>query len=185
MKNWKPSRNIYLPAILVILIISVSGCDISPNHPAPGSAETGPFRPPTLAPSPIPTVELVDTPTTQKPSIDCVNQLTFVSDITIPDRTAVEPGATLDKRWEVENTGSCNWDERYSIQLITGAEMGADPKQALYPARSESKAEIRIQFTVPDEPGPYRSAWQACSPDGQPFGDLFYIEVVVVSSTTE
>jgi hypothetical protein len=28
-------------------------------------------------------------------------------------------------------------------------------------------------------PGEYRSAWQAHSPDGQPFGDVIYVQITV------
>ena len=77
------------------------------------------------------------------------------------------PVRPLDKRWEVENSGTCNWDERYRLQLIAGPEMGAPPEQALYPARSGTQAVIRIVFTAPAEPGTYRSAWQAYNPAGR------------------
>jgi hypothetical protein len=53
------------------------------------------------------------------------------------------------------------------------------PEQALYPARSGTQVELRIVFTAPNEPGIYRSAWQAHDPEGQPFGDQFFIEIVV------
>jgi hypothetical protein len=38
---------------------------------------------------------------------------------------------------------------------------------------------LRMVFTAPQEAGTYRSAWQAYDPDGGPFGDPFYIEIVV------
>jgi hypothetical protein len=47
---------------------------------------------------------------------------------------AVRPGDVLDKRWEVTNSGTCNWDERYRLKLMDGPEMGNDPV-GLYPAR--------------------------------------------------
>lgn len=115
------------------------------------------------------------------PSPDCIPGLIFLSDITIPDGTNVNPGATLDKRWLVENSGSCNWDDRFSLRLIAGIEMGAQPEIPLYPARSGTQAEIRIQFTAPPDPGAYRSAWQAQDPQGNFFGDPIFIEVVVPS----
>jgi hypothetical protein len=63
--------------------------------------------------------------------------------------------------------------------LIAGSEMGAQPEQALDPARSGARATIRIVFKAPREPGAYRSAWQAFNPQGEPFGDPFFIEVDV------
>ena len=113
------------------------------------------------------------------PTAPCQDNLIFRSDVTIPDGTAVQPDSTLDKRWNVENNSSCNWQENYRVRLIAGPELNAQPEQSLYPARSGSEAVIRIVFKAPTEPGTYRSAWQAFNPQGEPFGDPFFIEVVV------
>lgn len=85
----------------------------------------------------------------------------------------------MDKRWEVENTGNCNWDDHYRLRLIAGPDLGAQKEQALFPARSGSRAAIRILFKAPVEPGAYRSAWQAFDAQGEPFGDPFFIDIVV------
>jgi hypothetical protein len=105
-----------------------------------------------------------------------------MEDITIPNGAIVTPGDNLDKRWLVQNSGSCNWDERYRLRFISGSELNAPVEQALYPARSGTKANIRIQLTAPSEPGNYQSAWQAYDPQGQPFGDPLYIQIVVAST---
>lgn len=109
----------------------------------------------------------------------CIDNLTFIADATIPDGTEVQPNSTLDKRWEVKNSGNCNWDERYRLRLIAGPGMEADQEQALFPARSGTQVLIQIVFQAPGEPGTYRSAWQAYNPDGQPFGDPIFIDIVV------
>jgi hypothetical protein len=135
----------------------------------------------TSVPTPLVTATLpVSEPPRFTPTPVCTPNLTFLSDLTIPDGTQVAPGATLDKRWQVENSGSCNWDANYRVKLIAGEQMGAPAEQALYPARSGTQATLRILFTAPTQPGTYRSAWQAFDPNGQPFGDVFFIEVVVV-----
>jgi hypothetical protein len=102
-----------------------------------------------------------------------------VNDLTIPDGTTVAPGGSLDKRWLVRNNGTCNWYQDYRLELVSGPDMGAPAVRALYPARSESEAPIRILFTAPEEPGTYQSAWQAYNPQGDAFGDLIYIEIAV------
>lgn len=114
------------------------------------------------------------------PNLTCVNSLLFVADRTIPDGTEVRPGAILDKIWDVENNGTCNYDERYRLKLIGGSELGARTEQALYPARSGAQFQIHIRFVAPQAPGKARSAWQAFDPDGNPFGDPIYLEIVVV-----
>lgn len=140
------------------------------------------YLPPTLAPqaSPpaLPTVT-PPAPTPTSPPPACTDGLAFVQDLTIPDGALVSPGALLDKRWQVENSGTCNWDERYSLRLVTGPDLGARPQQALYPARGGTEAALRVFFTAPTEPGIYQSAWRAHDPQGNPFGDLFFIYIQV------
>ena len=139
------------------------------------------YRPPTVA---APTLPAAPTPTLQQPTLTpappvCQDNLTFVEDVTVPDGTYVDPGVVLDKRWKVKNSGTCNWDEDYRFRLVDGPAMNTIPEQALFPARSGTEAVIRLVFIAPEEPGQYRSAWQAVSPLGEPFGDPIYIEIIV------
>lgn len=115
------------------------------------------------------------------PSPDCSSNLLYLEDITIPDGTQTRPQETIDKRWLVQNNGTCNWDRRFSLRLIAGSEMGASPDIALFPARSGRQVEIQIQFIAPLEPGLHRSAWQAADPQGNLFGDTVFIEIEVIS----
>ena len=57
--------------------------------------------------------------------------------------------------------------------------MGAATEQALYPARAGTQATIQITFTAPGEPGTYTTAWQALDPNGEPFGDPVFMEIIV------
>ena len=85
----------------------------------------------------------------------------------------------MDKRWEVKNSGSCNWTDGYTLRLIAGVDLGSQPQQALYPARAGTHAVIRLVFQAPIEPGNYRSAWQAYAPSGDAFGDPVFIDFSV------
>jgi hypothetical protein len=109
----------------------------------------------------------------------CQDSLKFVADLTVPDGTIVARGAVIDKRWQVENNGTCNWDERYRLKITSGADLGLQAEQALFPARSGAVAVIRMQYLAPSMPGVYRSAWQAVGPQGDPFGDVIYVEIRV------
>lgn len=182
------TKRIGLCCVLLALFI-LAGCNLPLNPVSSPAQDQAPFLPPTpvsgAAPeataSPDPVGEATAPPASQPtPGADCRDNLTFVSDVTIPDGTEVEAQSTLDKRWEVENSGECNWSEAYRVRLIAGPEMGAQKEQSLYPARSGTHATIRIQFKAPTEPGSYRSAWQAIDPQGEPFGDPFFIEITVI-----
>jgi hypothetical protein len=114
------------------------------------------------------------------PTPACTNNLWFLDDLTIPDGTQVNPGEQLDKRWLVRNNGSCNWNDQYQVRLIAGSGMGVPVQQMLYPALSETDVVIRMVFIAPNEPGSYRSAWQAYDAQGNLFGDPFFIDIVVI-----
>jgi hypothetical protein len=109
----------------------------------------------------------------------CTDNLLFVGDVTIPDGTVVSPGSSLDKQWLVQNNGECNWDVRYRLRLIGGDALGASVEQALYPARSGTQVNLRILFTAPQEIGEYVSEWQAYNEYGVPFGEIFFIKIIV------
>ena len=134
-----------------------------------------------------PSVQVLIPPETQIPTYPplitptpiCMDNLTFVDDVTIPDFSIVTPGISLDKQWLVQNSGSCNWDSRYRLRLVGGNPLGASPEQALYPARAGMQAILEIQFSAPVEPGEYLSEWQAFDAKGIPFGDIFFVTVIV------
>lgn len=144
-------------------------------------------RMPTIVSTPQPTSKTVPaavgltlaTNVRSTPTLDCVNGLQFVADLTVPDGALIARGAQVDKRWQVKNSGTCNWDQRYALVLIAGTELGMPEKQALNPARSGSEAVIRMVLTSPMSPGIYTSAWQAFGPDGEPFGDVIYVQFQV------
>jgi len=167
--------------IFLSCLFLLSACKgLIPGPVRSGSAGDEPFRPPTLAaPSPTPAALLSQESSQPTPTPPCENNLVFLEDKTIPDGTVVEPGATMDKEWLVQNKGTCNWNEHYQLRLIEGEDLGAAGDQALFPARSGTQAVLRIQFTAPQDPGMYTSAWQAYDPAGNPFGDPFYIQIEV------
>jgi hypothetical protein len=168
-------------ALFTILLL-VSGCSLKPERNAPDAGEDS-FSPPTLAPTPMPTSTPTEPPDVATKTPACTDELTYISDVTIPDGMAVAAGSTLDKRWEVKNSGTCNWDEKYHIRWIGGSKIGGEIEQELAPARSGTTVNIRMALTAPTEKGKYRSAWQAVNPQDKLFGDPFYIEFVVQAPT--
>jgi hypothetical protein len=135
---------------------------------------------PTLAASPtaLPT-SLTNTPAPTGTPEACTNDLTFNQDLTIPDGAVLTPGSTIDKQWQVTNSGTCNWDSAYRFKLIFGEALGASTEQALYPARAGTQVALRVAFLAPLEEGTYQSAWQAFGPDGLAFGDAVFMQIIV------
>jgi hypothetical protein len=174
---------------LCTLSILLAGCQAVSGKLGVGQVEQDIYLPPTAvsapaaapiqaqsatATSPAAAIEFQASPTPQ-----CTDNLRFITDLTVPDGTQVAPGSPVDKQWQVENNGTCNWDSSYRLKFIAGADLGAPLVQALYPARSGTQPTIRLTFIAPAEPGTYRSAWQAYSPQDEPFGDPIFVEIVV------
>lgn len=169
------SHRVFYPLFLVFVLTGCSGSLSTPFVPPPADVlQTPPDESESLL-QPQPTAELPPAPTATP---DCINSLTYSSDLTVPDGSIVPPGSRLDKRWIVYNSGTCNWDRRYRIRLASGPDLGAH-ELALFPARGGTELIIQIIFTAPSEPGAYHSVWQAHDPLGNPFGDPFYIDIVV------
>lgn len=174
--------------ILLLGIFLSQACSPAPAQP-PFIPPTAPAQliEPTFIIQPTQNVVLIQTtplPTIVPPTLspeECVSNLTFVSDLTIPDGDFVTYGATIDKQWLVQNSGTCNWNDKYRLKHIGGGELGAPEEIMLYPAKSGTEAVIQIKFTAPFTDGEYESAWQAFDRFGIAFGDPIYIRVVVTA----
>ena len=163
----------YVVAIGYLWLL-LTACGGSNNTPAPAPL------PSSTSTTELPTVtSVVIPPPEPTPTPRCTDNLFFIDDATIPDKTIVTPGSTLDKQWLVQNNGTCNWDSRYRLRLVSGDALGASPEQALYPARAGAQATLRVLFIAPQEAGDYVSEWQAFDANGIPFGDSFVIKIVV------
>ena len=186
-----PRRNPSIPlraGLFVILstLLLCAACSPAPT-PTPFIPPTiqAPLVEPTLIINPTQNVAIVQS--TPLPTIvptinpaDCVNNLTYVEDLTIPDNTSITYGSMIDKQWLVQNSGTCNWNADYRLRHIGGALLGGPEEIALYPARSGTQATIQITFTAPFTNGEYESAWQAFDPAGLAFGDPIYIRIIAV-----
>ena len=171
----KINQILFLIAILtsIILLSACRGQDVL--------SEPEYFIPPTVAVQPAtPTPEATETPL-PKPTIDvlCTNDLSYVADVTIEDDTVVAPGQEITKVWLVRNSGSCNWEADYTLRNVDGPPMGSPTIVALYPVRSGSEFEISIDFIAPTDEGQHISRWQAHDPEGNPFGQDIFIQIVV------
>lgn len=181
-KHRFPVINILIKLVLVTApMLWLQGCNL-PTAPRddPLASSATMFVPAAASPTPlIPTHVSAHLRPRVTPVVTCENYLTFLDDITVPDETIVEPGSHLDKQWEVQNSGTCNWDLNYTLRLVSGTSMGVADTLPLYPARGGTILIIQISFHAPIEPGNYRSSWQAHNPEGQPFGDQIFVDIIV------
>ncbi len=163
------------------MLLSACGY-LPPSRSLPPEQQSPLFKAPAPVNEPTATQfsEVKSTPEpTQIP--DCTNDLEYVADLTVPDGTQFNPGAVIEKEWKVKNNGTCNWNNTYTLRLISGSELGADKTQALIPARNGTEAIVQIEFITPQEPGRYEATWQAYGPDGEAFGEWLSISIAVTT----
>jgi len=142
---------------------------------SPKPQETGVFYAATLVPSLTP-VTVAVTPTIPA---DCADDLNFIDDITLRDGSTVKAGSSLDKRWQVQNTGTCQWNEKYSLRRTSGSALGGNERAALPLVEPGNIGVIQILLTAPAEAGTYRTSWRAYNDRGLPFGDPVFIDIIV------
>lgn len=147
--------------------------------------------PPTLAPTavntlPMPTsTPIPPMPTSTRIPSPC-NRGEFVADITIPDNTAIKPGANFTKTWRLSNTGSCIWTTGYKAIFDTGNAMGAPASVALTKdIRPGDVVDISVDMVAPATGGTYQGNWKLQDKDGNKFGlgdaasEPFWVKILV------
>lgn len=96
-------------------------------------------------------------------------QLSFVADVTIPDRTIVAPGTAFTKTWTVRNTGNRAWDSTYQLVFVSGDRMNNPDSVPLPPLQPGEQDNIMLNLTAPETLGMVRSTWMAQDPQGKTF----------------
>jgi hypothetical protein len=155
---------------------------------------------PTLDAAALPTFSFISTPVvagaTQAPVLptsaaqataslgDACNNAVFESDITIPDGETLVPGTDVQKIWAIRNTGTCTWDDGYSLVKIAGSpDLGNESfkfvKSSDFVAGGQG-INIGIWLDVPCAPGKYEGHWRMLSDTGYYFGTVLSVYLTVV-----
>lgn len=105
--------------------------------------------------------------------------LTFVSDVSIPDNTQMDPGESFTKTWKVKNSGSCAWDAGFKFQSTGGNAMGATAFTVPSSVAAGATYDISVPMTAPSTTGTARGNWRMSTAGGQFFGDEVFVVIVV------
>ena len=81
---------------------------------------------------PIPTPDPSLPTATPPPAAGCIDSMQWVSDLSYDDQNMTNlpklaPGEMFQKGWRVRNTGTCTWDDTYSLVPVEGTNMGGQP----------------------------------------------------------
>jgi hypothetical protein len=110
-------------------------------------------------------------------------KLTFVSDVSVPDNTAMTQGQAFTKTWKVLNSGSCAWDAGFKFAFKSGEQMSGATYVLPSAIAPNATLDISVAMTAPAKTGTLRGDWQMSTAGGQFFGDIVYVQIVVGGGT--
>lgn len=184
----------------LMLAVTLTGCYLPQETPTPNgasiaftqSAQTVEARLTELASantpaaSPIPPTDIVVASATTAPlatntpipavtsavtSTPLCDVGAFVTDVTVPDGTKINPNTAFTKTWRLKNVGTCTWTTSYAAVFDSGSQMSAPSvvnlTQNVPPG---SMVDISIPMTSPATNGTYRGDWKLRNAAGVIFG---------------
>ena len=136
--------------------------------------------------TPQPAIAASPTPgaTPQAAAGNLCDSAAYISDVTVPDGTALTAGASFVKTWLLQNNGTCAWTPGYTLAFVGGDLMGGAnaPVPASVPAGAQSPLSVNLR--APDSPGTYTGQWRMRNAQGQAFGNVITV-VITVGSPAE
>jgi hypothetical protein len=120
----------------------------------------------------------------------CTDKATFISDVTIPDKTKIEAGKSFEKTWRLKNSGTCTWSTSYAMVFASGSQMGGPASVALPKSVSPNgTVDLKVTLTAPSASGTYTGNWKLRNAGGLIFGlgtkadQPFWVQIVVGTSS--
>ena len=147
--------------------------------PTPEATATEDFTatPETPIPTDTPTVPVDASGATLTP-LPCDNA-SFVADITYPDGSEVTPEQDFVKTWKIKNTGTCIWGTGYTVIFAYGERMGGVSELLPAAVAPGEEVEVSVRFKAPTNTGEFTSTWRMANASNSPFGEYFFMKVVV------
>lgn len=176
---------------LIFTLLLAACAAPTPTPPRPTTAPLASPAPTAMAATPTPVrtsvpgftlVPATPLPPTFTPA-PCNSDAKFIRDVTVPDFTQIVAGATIDKRWAIRNTGTCEWTREYRVVFVEGMAMNATQEQALYPAKINTEAIVQMTMLAPNTAGDYAGKWQLRDAKGKNFGEVLFIKIKVVTGS--
>ena len=131
----------------------------------------------TVAVTGTPSPTLRSATVTQKPDSTTTqetrcNMGEFVSDITIPDDTQIQPGKKFDKTWRLKNTGTCTWSPAYAVVFIGDNELNAPAsvQLSISPVAPGETIDVTVPLQAPLSYGKFRQNFKIADETGEQFG---------------
>jgi hypothetical protein len=101
----------------------------------------------------------------------CSDWAQFIADVTVPDGTRYDPGATFTKTWRLRNIGTCTWTTSYTMVFDSGEKMGTTTS-VNFPSNVApgQNVDLSVNMTAPSAAGHYIGYWKFKNAAGTLFG---------------
>jgi len=101
----------------------------------------------------------------------CTDRAQFIADVTVPDGSRFDPGATFKKTWRLRNIGTCTWTTAYTMVYDSGEKMGSTTSVA-FPSNVApgQNIDLSVDLTAPSAAGHYIGYWKFKNAAGVLFG---------------
>jgi hypothetical protein len=157
-------------------IWNITKLEIPPTATPPGSEVSKP-------------TEQAKSQITASPTPAC-DSFQFLSDITVPDGTALAPNTPFTKTWRIKNVGTCTWNTSYALTFTSGAQMGGENVLPLpISVAPGENIDVSVNLKAPAEAGSFRGFWTLRNASGVIFGPAsgainnLFVDILVVKPT--
>lgn len=177
VRSFNTGGNASEPAAISITVTPAGGATTAPSV-APSVQSPRPVTPGSVPSATAPTTGTA----AATPAGACTNAAAFVTDVTVPDGTALAAGQTFNKIWRVRNTGTCTWGTGYQFVFVGGESMTTATAAVVPDTAPNATADLLIPMAAPASPGTHSGRWQLKSATGQTFGPQVNVTISTVGA---
>ena len=116
------------------------------------------------------------------PNGEDLDEARYVTDVTIPDGTTLQPGAAFIKTWRMRNSGTTTWGPGYELVFYDGHPMGETRSIPLPETEPGATVDVTVELVAPTEAGEYRSRWKPRNAEGEFFDFAMFTEITIASA---
>lgn len=144
-------------------------------------------QPPGFTPLAMSTATLAAAPVNTVTTRNGCNDAAYRGEGGVKDGETVEAGKSFTKSFMLLNTGECTWDENYSFAFIPEFSTPGFPGYSIVLSKNKPEDFTKpgqgqtyvLKLTAPKTPGTYKGYWKMKDDQGNMFGPLVWVEIVV------
>jgi hypothetical protein len=117
------------------------------------------------------------TPNPNTLSYGC-NNMVLIRSYTEPDGP-FRPGQEFTQKWQVANTGTCDWLYLYHLAFVSGERLGGNGGRLSNKIEPGKWTTLSVELDAPSSSGTYTGNWRFAHADGTYFGSVLPVSIRV------